>query len=139
VCLRVDGALFTGDTLLGGSTTIIAPPSGSLADYLATMTRLSALVDTPGYPGHGPAFSSVGAWARRNAEYREERLAQLVRIYVGLAKQSDGAPSALQVASATYGDNGDAVAPYIEAMTEAQLEFLNARGDISGWTGRDDR
>ena len=130
VCLAIDGALFTGDTLLGGSTTIIAPPSGSLADYFATMKRLGELVDTPGFPGHGPAFSSVGAWAIHNAEYREERLAQLARVYRRLAAEVNGTPSLSQVASATYAGNGEPVAPYIEAMTEAQLRFLRERGDV---------
>jgi glyoxylase-like metal-dependent hydrolase (beta-lactamase superfamily II) len=130
VCLAIDGALFTGDTLLGGSTTIIAPPSGSLADYFATMKRLGELVDTPGFPGHGPAFSSVGAWATHNADYREERLAQLARVYRRLATEVNGTPSLTQVASATYSENGEPVAPYIEAMTGAQLRFLRERGDL---------
>ena len=132
VCLATDGALFTGDTLLGGSTTIIAPPSGSLADYFATMKRLSEDVDGPGFPGHGPPFSSVRAWAIHNAEYREERLAQLVGVFTGLAG-SGGTPSLSAVASATYGESGQPVAPYVEAMTDAQLRFLAERGDIAGW------
>jgi glyoxylase-like metal-dependent hydrolase (beta-lactamase superfamily II) len=131
VCLQIEGALFTGDTLLGGSTTIIAPPSGSLADYFATMKRLGTLRETPGFPGHGPAFSSVGAWATHNAQYREERLAQLVEVYAELSRS--GVPTLGAVATATYGENGEPVADYVEAMTEAQLRFLSERGDISGW------
>ncbi len=132
VCLAIDGALFTGDILLGGSTTIIAPPTGSLADYLATMKRLGQFSDTPGFPGHGPSFSSVGAWAIHNAEYREQRLAQLATVFTDLASTGER-PSLGAVASATYGD-GAPVAPYIEAMTDAQLRFLNDRGDIAGWS-----
>jgi glyoxylase-like metal-dependent hydrolase (beta-lactamase superfamily II) len=133
VCLAIDGALFTGDTLLGGSTTIIAPPSGSLADYFDSMRRLGERVDTPGFPGHGAAFSSVGAWATRNTEYREERLAQLGRIFTALADRTGATPTLGQVASAAYGENGEHVAPYVEAMTDAQLRFLARRGDIAGW------
>jgi glyoxylase-like metal-dependent hydrolase (beta-lactamase superfamily II) len=132
VCLATDGALFTGDTLLGGSTTIIAPPTGSLADYFAAMKRLGTLVTTPGFPGHGSAFGSVGAWATHNAEYREERLAQLVGIFDGLAAAGT-TPSLNAVASAAYGVDGKPVAPYVEVMTDAQLRFLNERGDIAGW------
>jgi glyoxylase-like metal-dependent hydrolase (beta-lactamase superfamily II) len=131
VCLAIDGALFTGDTLLGGSTTIIAPPSGSLADYFGSMKLLDELVDTPGFPGHGPAFGSVGAWATHNAEYREERLAQLVEVVQDLARLP-GTPSVSAIAAAAYGENGQPVAPYIEAMTDAQLRFLRERGDIAG-------
>ncbi|HEY1532223.1 MAG TPA: MBL fold metallo-hydrolase [Galbitalea sp.] len=138
VCLRIPGALFTGDTLLGGSTTIIAPPSGSLTDYFDTMTRLGALTDTPGFPGHGPAFSSVGQWATENATYREGRLTQLAEIYRRLSAGSAGSagltPSLAAVASATYGEDGQPVEEYVLAMTDAQLRFLNQRGDISGWS-----
>lgn len=132
VCIAIEGALFTGDTLLGGSTTIIAPPSGSLADYFDTMRRLSALVTTPGFPGHGPAFSSVGAWANHNAEYRGERLAQLVGVFTRLSEAGD-TPSLGAVASTTYGVEGALVEPYVEAMTDAQLRFLAERGDIASW------
>jgi glyoxylase-like metal-dependent hydrolase (beta-lactamase superfamily II) len=133
VCLRIEDALFTGDTLLGGSTTIIAPPSGSLAEYFETMRRISALTDVPGLPGHGPAFSSVGAWAVHNAEYREARLAQLVDVYDRESTRGDAATLLGRVAAATYGENGASVAAYIEEMTRAQLEFLAARGGIAGW------
>jgi glyoxylase-like metal-dependent hydrolase (beta-lactamase superfamily II) len=133
VCFAIPGGIFTGDTLLGGSTTIIAPPSGSLADYFVSMRRLSGLIGRPGFPGHGPSFGSVGAWATHNAEYREERLAQLARVFEDLVTMGKATPSLGEVASATYGENGQPVAPYIEAMTDTQLRFLNQRGDISGW------
>jgi glyoxylase-like metal-dependent hydrolase (beta-lactamase superfamily II) len=133
VCLRIEDALFTGDTLLGGSTTIIAPPSGSLAEYFETMKRLATLTNLPGLPGHGPAFSSVGVWAARNAEYREERLAQLVDVYNREFRDPDSATLLGRVAAAAYGENGAPVAAYIEEMTRAQLAFLAGRGDISGW------
>jgi glyoxylase-like metal-dependent hydrolase (beta-lactamase superfamily II) len=132
VCLEIPGGVFTGDTLLGGSTTIIAPPSGSLVDYFDTMDRLGVHVDRPGFPGHGPAFSSVGEWATRNVQYREERLTQLAQVYRRL-RGSGAAPSLSTVASATYGVDGGAVEAYVEAMTAAQLAFLVGRGDIIGW------
>jgi glyoxylase-like metal-dependent hydrolase (beta-lactamase superfamily II) len=133
VCFAIPGGIFTGDTLLGGSTTIIAPPSGSLADYFESMRRLSGLIDRPGFPGHGPSFGSVGAWATHNAEYREERLAQLAQVFNDLVTPGKTTPPLGEVASATYGENGESVAPYVEAMTDAQLRFLNQRGDITGW------
>jgi glyoxylase-like metal-dependent hydrolase (beta-lactamase superfamily II) len=131
-CFAIPGAVFTGDTLLGGSTTIIAPPSGSLAEYFDTMNRLSAFGDLPGFPGHGPAFGSVAAWAARNAEYRQERLAQLAQVFER-ARANGSTPTLGQVASAAYGVNGAPVEAYVEAMTAAQLSFLSERGDITGW------
>jgi glyoxylase-like metal-dependent hydrolase (beta-lactamase superfamily II) len=133
VCLRIPDALFTGDTLLGGSTTIIAPPSGSLAEYFESMKRLAGLTGLTGLPGHGPAFSSVGAWAAQNAEYREGRLAQLADVYARESRQPGAEPLLSRIAAATYGQNGAPVAAYIEEMTRAQLAFLAQRGDIDGW------
>ena len=130
VCLRIEDALFTGDTLLGGSTTIIAPPSGSLAEYFETMGRLATLTGIRGLPGHGPAFSSVGAWAAHNTEYREGRLAQLVEVYLRESQRDDASTLLGRVAAVSYGENGAPVADYIEEMTRAQLAFLARRGDI---------
>jgi glyoxylase-like metal-dependent hydrolase (beta-lactamase superfamily II) len=137
VCLTIDGAIFTGDTLLGGSTTIIAPPSGSLASYFSTMTRLSALAGMAGLPGHGPAISSAGDWARRNAHHRERRLAQLADVYDRVVR--DGAESRDRlrlVAEAAYGEGGAPVADFVEVMVAAQLSYLAERGDIAGWSPR---
>lgn len=143
VCILVDAGggsvLFTGDTLLGGSTTIIAPPSGSLAEYFETMRRLSALVTVPGLPGHGPAFSSVGDWASHNVSYREERLSQLAEAFTAIRDDAPELPDAellARVAAAAYGQNGAPVAPYIETMTNAQLRFLADRGQIARWDHR---
>jgi glyoxylase-like metal-dependent hydrolase (beta-lactamase superfamily II) len=142
VCIRVDAGpagesvLFTGDTLLGGSTTIIAPPSGSLAEYFETMRSLSALVNVPGLPGHGPAFSSVGDWASRNASYREARLLQLAEAFTAIrdsAADLRNAELLARVSSAAYGEDGAPVAAYIETMTNAQLRFLADRGQIARW------
>jgi glyoxylase-like metal-dependent hydrolase (beta-lactamase superfamily II) len=134
ICLRIKGALFTGDTLLGESTTIIAPPTGSLDQYLKSMNRLAALTDLPGFPGHGPAFGSVGAWASQTRQHRLKRLAQVARIYTRLAAAAadpDAAPRLARVASTVYSASGEPVEPYIEAMVDAQLRYLADRGDIS--------
>src|SRR5437868_3132764 len=58
--LPADGALLTGDTVLGRGTTVIAA-DGSLTDYLRTLDELRSLADTAGLrallPGHGPLLS----------------------------------------------------------------------------------
>jgi hypothetical protein len=59
-------------------------------------------------------------------------LAQLVEVFTRMARSD--IPTLAAVASAAYGENGEPVADYVEAMTDAQLRFLNHRGDISGWS-----
>ncbi len=69
VCLLLpaDGALLTGDTVLGRGTTVIAG-DGSLADYLGSLERLRALADQARLrvllPGHGPLLADP-AWHAR--------------------------------------------------------------------------
>ena len=38
--LREEGQVFTGDHIMGGSTVVIIPPSGDMAEYLASLARL---------------------------------------------------------------------------------------------------
>lgn len=63
--LVAGGRLLSGDTLLGASSTVIAPPDGSLTDYLQSLQivramcldgRISAIL-----PGHGPAMQEPAA------------------------------------------------------------------------------
>jgi glyoxylase-like metal-dependent hydrolase (beta-lactamase superfamily II) len=135
VCLALEGAVMTGDTLLGGSTTIIAPPSGSLAAYLESITRLREFHGVVGLPGHGPVFGDVGDWATQNADYRERRLEQLATVFTRISAQSgdvDRETLLRRVASTVYGEDDEPVAAHIEVMVAAQVQFLAERGDIPG-------
>ena len=45
--------LFSGDHLINGSTVVIAPPSGSMSAYLASLRRLQPMGVRTIAPGHG--------------------------------------------------------------------------------------
>jgi len=51
--LEGTGVLFSGDHVMAWSTSIVAPPDGSMADYMASLDRLLARDDTVYLPGHG--------------------------------------------------------------------------------------
>lgn len=51
--LREEGALFTGDHIMEGSTVVIVPPGGDMADYLQSLTRLKSYPLSSLLPGHG--------------------------------------------------------------------------------------
>lgn len=72
------GALFSGDTLMGWATTMISPPDGDLAAFLASLDRLAARPEATYHPGHGaPLRDPAGmiAWQRA---HRREREAQIL-------------------------------------------------------------
>src|SRR3954452_3192991 len=103
ICLLLDadGALLTGDTVLGRGTTVVAHPDGRLADYLESLQRLRDLAtDEVGIllPGHGPPVTAPIEALDYYLEQRRERLEQ-VRQAV-----ADGATDAMDVVRRVYAD-----------------------------------
>ncbi|MFD0820495.1 MBL fold metallo-hydrolase, partial [Micromonospora zhanjiangensis] len=69
--------IFTGDTILGRGTTVVAHPDGDLGDYLDSLDLLSAYDGVPALPGHGPALADCAAAARFYLAHRRARLDQV--------------------------------------------------------------
>ena len=51
--LREESTLLSGDHVMGWSTSVIAPPGGSLNDYLASLDKLRSFSFARMYPAHG--------------------------------------------------------------------------------------
>jgi len=77
--LEEEGALFSGDNVLGVGTTVIPHDTGSLSDYMDSLHRL--LDERPGriYPAHGPCIEDGAAKIREYIAHRLEREAQILR------------------------------------------------------------
>ena len=59
------GILFSGDHVMGWSTSVIAPPDGDMASYMASLDKLLGRRDAVYWPTHGPAITETeGACAR---------------------------------------------------------------------------
>jgi glyoxylase-like metal-dependent hydrolase (beta-lactamase superfamily II) len=72
------GALFTGDHIMGWSTTIVSPPDGDMALYMASLEKLLARSDALLLPAHGPAISDPAERIRELIEHRRAREAQIL-------------------------------------------------------------
>lgn len=77
--LEESGALFTGDHVMGWSTTVVAPPDGDMADYMASMERLYEREDRIYYPAHGPAVEKPKQLVRGMIGHRRQRERQILR------------------------------------------------------------
>ncbi|MGB8859691.1 MAG: MBL fold metallo-hydrolase [Ilumatobacteraceae bacterium] len=66
-------ALFTGDHIMGWSTTVITPPDGDMRDYLASLQRVKAMRPAVLWPTHGSPVTEVDAFVD---EYVQHRLAR---------------------------------------------------------------
>jgi glyoxylase-like metal-dependent hydrolase (beta-lactamase superfamily II) len=93
------GILFSGDHVMGWSTSVIAPPDGDMAAYLASLDKLLDRRDTVYWPTHGPAITEPQEHVRAFVAHRREREAGILdclragiggidaiveRLYVGL-------------------------------------------------------
>lgn len=72
------GLVFTGDTLMGWSSTLISPPDGSVRDFMASMDGLIARPERRFLPGHGEPIEDGPAEAVRQAAHRRAREAQVL-------------------------------------------------------------
>lgn len=77
--LEESGALFTGDHVMAWSTSVVSPPDGNMADYMASLERLYARTDRIYYPAHGPAITKPQQWVRGMLGHRRQREAQILR------------------------------------------------------------
>ncbi|RJQ74145.1 MBL fold metallo-hydrolase [Pseudonocardiaceae bacterium YIM PH 21723] len=124
LCLRIDGAVLTGDTILGRGTTIVAHPDGRLAPYLDSLHRLAALPEgVIGLPGHGPELPDVAGTARQYLEHRQARLEQ---VRTALDKIGPTA-TAREVVELVYADVPEILWPAAELSVHAQLDYLQGR------------
>jgi glyoxylase-like metal-dependent hydrolase (beta-lactamase superfamily II) len=71
-------ALFTGDLILGGTTTTVPVGDGDLGDYLASLERLLALDLAVLYPGHGEPIDEPHAYIRQYLAHRQMRERQVL-------------------------------------------------------------
>ena len=111
-------AVFTGDTVLGRGSTVVAYPDGDLGSYLDSLDRLTAYEGVPLMPGHGPPLTDCAAAARAYLAHRLDRLDQV------RAAVADGATTPDAVVDAVYADIDPAVRFAAEASTRAQLDYL---------------
>lgn len=72
-------ALFTGDHIMGWSTTVVSPPDGDMADYMRSMQRLIDRDDVVYYPAHGDQVDKPQRLARSMMGHRRHREGQIVR------------------------------------------------------------
>ena len=75
------GALFTGDHVMGWSTSVVSPPDGDMAAYMLSLQKLyERQQDTVYYPAHGPAVTNPHQLVRGMIGHRRQREAQILRL-----------------------------------------------------------
>jgi glyoxylase-like metal-dependent hydrolase (beta-lactamase superfamily II) len=76
--LAKERALFSGDHVMGWSTSVIAPPDGDMGQYLASLEKLLGRDEEIFYPTHGSPITAPKDWLRRLIDHRLMREAQIL-------------------------------------------------------------
>src|ERR1700710_962650 len=69
---------FVGDHVMGWSTSIVAPPDGSMIDYMASLERLTKRDEDLYFSGHGPEITEVPRYVRFLIRHRQARGASIL-------------------------------------------------------------
>lgn len=116
--LEGTGVLFSADHVMGWSTTVVAPPDGSMADYMASLDKLIARADSVLLPGHGGAVLDPLNYMR---DLREHRLAREHAILDRLRQGDRGIDA---IVRAIYRNTDPAMYPAASLSVLAHIEDL---------------
>ncbi len=98
--------LFSGDHVMGWSTTIVAPPDGAMSDYMASLAKLAGRPEQIYFPGHGSAIRQAPRFVEHLIRHRHAREASILHrlekgaadiptivraVYIGLDPRLTGA------------------------------------------------
>ncbi|MCZ6619812.1 MAG: MBL fold metallo-hydrolase, partial [Gammaproteobacteria bacterium] len=123
--LREAKALFSGDHVMGWSTSIISPPDGDMLAYMNSLELLLDRDDDRYWPTHGPAIDDPKPHVRAFIEHRRERERQILEcVGKGVSHISDMVPL-------MYTETPEFMYPAAGRSVLAAVECLVARGDLA--------
>lgn len=129
--LEEEEALFTGDLILGGTTTVIPPDDGDLGEYLASLRRLLDLPIRRIYPGHGPVIEPARPTIEGYIAHRLERERQI------LGALGAGAETIPEIVARVYRDVDPQLHPVARLSVQSHLIKLEREGRVRRIEGAD--
>ncbi len=123
--LLEENALFSGDHVMAWSTSVVAPPDGSMADYMASLEKLRSRSETVYWPGHGGPVREPQRYVRALAHHRRQREAAI------LSRLEAGDAEIPQIVARVYAGLAPALVRAAGLSTLAHLEDLVARGIVA--------
>jgi hydroxyacylglutathione hydrolase len=134
LCLALEGSahLFSGDHVMGWSTSVVVPPDGSMADYMASLDRLLVEPATIYLPGHGDPVADGPARVEELKQHRHAREAAILRAIKGRQR------TVAEIVGAVYVGLDPKLRDAAALSVRAHLDWLAERGlasyDGDVWT-----
>jgi glyoxylase-like metal-dependent hydrolase (beta-lactamase superfamily II) len=118
-------ALFSADHVMAWSTSVVAPPTGSMGDYMASLDKLRGRPDEIYWPGHGGPVRDPARYVRALIHHRRQREASI------LARLAAGDRTIPAIVTAVYRGLSPALFGAAGLSVFAHLEDLAARGIVT--------
>ena len=122
LCFAFGDALFTGDHVMGWSTTVVVPPDGEMGAYMASLEKLRGRDDRIFYPAHGAPVTNPQQYLRGLIGHRMQRERQILRL-VG-----EGVAKVAGIVAAAYPGLDPRLVPAAGGSVTAHLVDLERRG-----------
>lgn len=124
--------LFTGDHVMGWSTSVVAPPDGDMSDYMASLQKLYEREDRLYLPAHGPAVDKPRQLVRGMIGHRRSREKQILK------QIGEGRTQISQMVPHMYKGLDERLRPAASRSIHAHLIDLTRRGLVveagEAWT-----
>jgi glyoxylase-like metal-dependent hydrolase (beta-lactamase superfamily II) len=118
-------ALFSADHVMAWSTSIVAPPDGSMSDFMASLDKLRGRDEAIYWPGHGGPVKEPQRFVRALAHHRRQREASI------LNRLAAGDRTIGEIVPAIYQGLNPALRGAAGLSVFAHLEDLVARGLVA--------
>jgi glyoxylase-like metal-dependent hydrolase (beta-lactamase superfamily II) len=122
--LPEENALFSGDHVMGWSTTIVAPPDGSMSDFMASLEKLRGRSESVYWPGHGGAVQDPQRLVRALIHHRRQRETSI------LNRLQAGDRTTAEIVQAIYQGLAPALVGAARLSVFAHLEDLVGQGRV---------
>jgi glyoxylase-like metal-dependent hydrolase (beta-lactamase superfamily II) len=123
--LKEENTLFSGDHVMGWSTSVVSPPDGSMGDYIAQLERIRAMDFDTIRPTHGPAITETGAFLDAYIEHRRSRERQI------LAQLKTGRTRIKDMVADMYADVDKRLHPAAAHSVLGHMIHLVEKGEVS--------
>ena len=122
--LKEENALFSGDHIMGWSTTVITPPDGDMTDYMESLERVKARGYDVLWPTHGPPIRDVTPFIEAYAAHRRAREAQVLQAV------KDGHGKIVEMVPVLYADVDPRLHPAAARSVLGHMIDLVRRGKV---------
>jgi glyoxylase-like metal-dependent hydrolase (beta-lactamase superfamily II) len=123
--LPQEQALFSADHVMAWSTTVVAPPDGSMTDFMASLDKLRGRDETVYWPGHGGPVREPQRLVRALSHHRRQREASIVN------RLAAGDRTIPEIVAAIYQGLAPALRGAAGLSVFAHLEDLVTRGRVA--------